>query len=69
MLKPGDLVVLESTSPVGTTAQMAAWLAELRPDLSFPQTHGEASDIRIAYCPERVLPGQGAAASWCRTTG
>ena len=57
MLKPGDLVVLESTSPVGTTAQMAAWLAELRPDLSFPQTRGEASDIRIAHCPERVLPG------------
>ena len=58
VLKPGDLVVLESTSPVGTTAQMAAWLAELRPDLSFPQTHGEASDIRIAHCPERVLPGK-----------
>ena len=58
VLKPGDLVVLESTSPVGTTAQMAAWLAELRPDLSFPQTHGEASDIRIAHCPERVLPGR-----------
>ena len=47
----------KSTSPVGTTAQMAAWLAELRPDLSFPQTRGEASDIRIAHCPERVLPG------------
>lgn len=58
VLKPGDLVVLESTSPVGTTAQMAAWLAELRPDLSFPQSHGEASDIRIAHCPERVLPGR-----------
>ena len=57
VLKPGDLVVLESTSPVGTTARMAAWLAELRPDLSFPQTLGEASDIRIAHCPERVLPG------------
>jgi UDP-N-acetyl-D-mannosaminuronic acid dehydrogenase len=37
---------------------MAAWLAEARPDLTFPQTHGEASDIRIAHCPERVLPGQ-----------
>ena len=36
---------------------MAAWLAEARPDLSFPQTCGEASDIRIAHCPERVLPG------------
>jgi UDP-N-acetyl-D-mannosaminuronic acid dehydrogenase len=57
VLKAGDLVVLESTSPVGTTAQMAAWLAELRPDLSFPQNMGEASDIRIAHCPERVLPG------------
>ena len=58
VLKPGDLVVLESTSPVGTTAQMAAWLAEMRPDLTFPQTHGEASDIRVAHCPERVLPGK-----------
>jgi UDP-N-acetyl-D-mannosaminuronic acid dehydrogenase len=37
---------------------MAAWLAEARPDLTFPQTHGEDSDIRIAHCPERVLPGQ-----------
>lgn len=36
---------------------MAFWLAQARPDLSFPQTHGEASDIRIAHCPERVLPG------------
>lgn len=58
VLKAGDLVILESTSPVGATEQMAAWLAEARPDLTFPQTHGEASDIRIAHCPERVLPGQ-----------
>lgn len=58
VLKKGDLVVLESTSPVGATEQMAAWMAEARPDLSFPQTHDEASDIRIAHCPERVLPGQ-----------
>lgn len=57
VLKKGDLVILESTSPVGATEQMAAWLAEARPDLSFPQTHGEDSDIRIAHCPERVLPG------------
>ncbi|NER59509.1 UDP-N-acetyl-D-mannosamine dehydrogenase [Pseudomonas sp. MAFF212428] len=57
VLKPGDLVVLESTSPVGATEQMAAWLAKARPDLSFPQDAGEASDIRIAHCPERVLPG------------
>ncbi|KND56988.1 UDP-glucose dehydrogenase [Candidatus Paraburkholderia schumanniana] len=57
VLKKGDLVVLESTSPVGATEQMAAWMAELRPDLSFPQAAGEASDIRVAHCPERVLPG------------
>lgn len=57
VLKKGDLVILESTSPVGATEQMAAWFAEARPDLSFPQTHGESSDIRVAHCPERVLPG------------
>lgn len=57
VLKKNDLVILESTSPVGTTELMARWLANARPDLTFPQTHGEASDIRIAHCPERVLPG------------
>ncbi|CAL8472659.1 UDP-N-acetyl-D-mannosamine dehydrogenase [Caballeronia sp. S22] len=57
VLKKGDLVVLESTSPVGATEQVAAWMAEVRPDLSFPQQRGEASDIRVAHCPERVLPG------------
>jgi UDP-N-acetyl-D-mannosaminuronic acid dehydrogenase len=57
VLKEGDLVILESTSPVGATEQMAAWLAEARPDLSFPQTAGESSDVRVAHCPERVLPG------------
>jgi UDP-N-acetyl-D-mannosaminuronic acid dehydrogenase len=57
-LKRGDLVVLESTSPVGATERLAGWLAAARPDLSFPQTHGEASDVRVAHCPERVLPGR-----------
>lgn len=57
VLKKGDLVVLESTSPVGATEQMTAWLAEERPDLTFPLTHGEESDIRVAHCPERILPG------------
>ena len=57
VLKTGDLVILESTSPVGATEQMAEWLAEARPDLRFPQHEGE-SDIFIAYCPERVLPGK-----------
>ncbi|MDF7679520.1 UDP-N-acetyl-D-mannosamine dehydrogenase [Enterobacteriaceae bacterium ESL0689] len=58
VLQKGALVILESTSPVGATEQMAAWLAEMRPDLRFPQQAGEAADINIAYCPERVLPGQ-----------
>jgi UDP-N-acetyl-D-mannosaminuronic acid dehydrogenase len=58
VLNKGNLIILESTSPVGATEQLAAWLAEARPDLKFPQTHGEESDIRVAYCPERVLPGQ-----------
>ena len=57
VLKKGDLVILESTSPVGATEQMAEWLADRRPDLTFPQTHGVESDIRVAHCPERVLPG------------
>ena len=57
VLKKGDLVILESTSPVGATEQLAAWLAEERSDLSFPQTAGDDSDVYVAHCPERVLPG------------
>lgn len=48
-LKKGDLFVIESTSPVGTTEKMANLIFELRPEL--------AGEISIAYCPERVLPG------------
>jgi len=58
VLKRGDLVILESTAPVGATEKMAEWLAQQRKDLTFPQSHGEKSDIRIAHCPERVLPGR-----------
>jgi UDP-N-acetyl-D-mannosaminuronic acid dehydrogenase len=58
VLKKGDLVILESTSPVGTTEQMADWLAQARNDLSFPHQIGEFADVNIAYCPERVLPGK-----------
>ncbi|QNG27895.1 UDP-N-acetyl-D-mannosamine dehydrogenase [Synechococcus sp. HK01-R] len=50
VLQPGDLVLLESTSPVGTTEQVAQVIAELsgvNPD-----------QLHIAYCPERVLPGR-----------
>jgi UDP-N-acetyl-D-mannosaminuronic acid dehydrogenase len=48
-VKPGDLVILESTSPVGTTEQMAAVLRDAGVDVS---------QIHMAYCPERVLPGK-----------
>ena len=55
LLRPGNLVVLESTSPVGTTEDLCVWLAESRGDLSFPQAAGEASDVRVAYSPERAM--------------
>jgi UDP-N-acetyl-D-mannosaminuronic acid dehydrogenase len=58
VIKSGDVVIIESTSPVGTTEKVQEWLMQLRQDLTFPKTHGGKSDIRIAYCPERVLPGQ-----------
>ncbi|MGL5738630.1 MAG: UDP-N-acetyl-D-mannosamine dehydrogenase [Plesiomonas shigelloides] len=58
VLKKGDLVILESTSPVTATEQMAQWLMDARSDLSFPPQAGEAADVNIAYCPERVLPGK-----------
>src|SRR5690606_8737998 len=45
------------TAPVGATEQLSAWLAERRADLKFPHEHGEAADVRVAHCPERVLPG------------
>ena len=58
VLKAGDTVILESTSPVGTTEQVRDLLAKLRPDLKVPGRTGEQADVSIAYCPERVLPGR-----------
>ena len=57
-LKPGDLVVLESTSPPGTTEQVSRWIGELRPDLKMPHDTEGIPDICVAHCPERVLPGR-----------
>lgn len=56
-LARGNLVIIESTSPVMTTERAARQLAGLRPDLTFPIDHPETADIMLAYCPERVLPG------------
>jgi UDP-N-acetyl-D-mannosaminuronic acid dehydrogenase len=58
VLKAGDLVILESTSPVGTTDAVRDLIAELRPDLKVPHASNGTADIAIAYCPERVLPGR-----------
>ena len=49
LVKPGDLVILESTSPVGTTRKMAEVLSQAGVDIS---------QVHVAYCPERVLPGK-----------
>jgi UDP-N-acetyl-D-mannosaminuronic acid dehydrogenase len=57
LLKKGDLIILESTSPVGTTEQICAWIAAQRPDLILPDPNRDTADIHIAHCPERVLPG------------
>lgn len=51
-IKKSDLIIIESTCPVGTTEILAQHLTIFRPDLSIKE------DIFLAYCPERVLPGQ-----------
>lgn len=54
ILKPGDLLIIESTCPVGSTDKVVSQLKHLRSDLSF----GNNDDaLHIAYCPERILPG------------
>jgi UDP-N-acetyl-D-mannosaminuronic acid dehydrogenase len=49
LLKEGDLLIIESTSPVGTTEKMMSLILSKRPELK--------NNIYVAYCPERVLPG------------
>lgn len=58
VLKAGDTVILESTSPVGTTEALRDLIATARPDLKCPGLSSETPDVSIAYCPERVLPGK-----------
>jgi UDP-N-acetyl-D-mannosaminuronic acid dehydrogenase len=55
-LEPGNIVILESTSPVGTTEKVAEWILEEREDLSIDENHEKR--IFISHCPERVLPGK-----------
>lgn len=57
-LEKGSLVILESTCPVGTSEKIAEWIEEKRPELALPKFGKDCqSDINIAHCPERVLPG------------
>ncbi|NBW76056.1 MAG: UDP-N-acetyl-D-mannosamine dehydrogenase [Sphingomonadaceae bacterium] len=58
VLKPGDTVILESTSPVGTTEALRDLIAARRPDLKCPGLTTDIPDLSISYCPERVLPGR-----------
>jgi UDP-N-acetyl-D-mannosaminuronic acid dehydrogenase len=57
-LRGGELVILESTSPPGTTLKISEWIGDLRPDLTMPHVGEGVPDIYVAHCPERVLPGR-----------
>lgn len=60
VLAKGNVVILESTSPVGSTERLAEIFAEERPDLTFPRYRDEdrEADVALCHCPERILPGQ-----------
>jgi UDP-N-acetyl-D-mannosaminuronic acid dehydrogenase len=59
VLVSGNLVILESTSPVGATEKLVQWMREERQDLTFPEFCSDnVSEISVAHCPERVLPGR-----------
>lgn len=60
-LRPGSAIILESTSPVGTTERIAERIGEKRGDLYLPRYKDEeevAGQLYISHCPERILPGQ-----------
>ena len=61
VLAPGNLVIIESTVPVGTTERIRDVLRDLRSDLRFPENAAsvpEFFDVSLVFCPERVLPGR-----------
>jgi UDP-N-acetyl-D-mannosaminuronic acid dehydrogenase len=57
-LRGGEVVILESTSPPGTTRKVSEWIAAARPDLKLPHDAPGNPDVFVAHCPERVLPGR-----------
>jgi len=59
VLEKGNTLIIESTIPVGTSDMIIEWLKEERIDLTFPVfgDNNSINDIFVAYCPERVLPG------------
>jgi UDP-N-acetyl-D-mannosaminuronic acid dehydrogenase len=58
VLRPGNLLIVESTCPVGTTEKVCELIRQERPDLRVPGAGEPLPDISVAYCPERVLPGR-----------
>lgn len=58
VLEKGNLIILESTSPVGTMERIVSRVAELRKDLHVPRSRNSAGDLNFVHCPERVLPGK-----------
>jgi len=58
VLKKGNLIVIESTIPVGTTEEIFKFISELRPDFDLKFSENRSPDINLAHCPERVLPGR-----------
>ncbi|MEC0094218.1 UDP-N-acetyl-D-mannosamine dehydrogenase [Paenibacillus macquariensis] len=58
-LRPGNIVILESTSPIGTTERITNWILDARSDLNISESvHAVCDRIYVAHCPERVMPGQ-----------
>ena len=58
IIRSGNLVILESTSPIGTTEAIATRITARRPDLTVGASEKGKESISVAYCPERVLPGR-----------
>src|SRR3954466_4981412 len=58
VLRAGNLVILESTVPIGTTEEISKRIGHIRPDLKIGMVENPDQGISVAYCPERVLPGR-----------